>query len=130
MKTIKFKTGILLLFIFASSYSYSQNNETEGNSLQHVLLFKWVDKVDLEAKNEVLTLFKNLPNKIEGFESTNVYKVDNSSGKFDIIIIMKFATQEALDVYQEHPDHNRVKEIAPSLLSGFGEVDYWEKVIQ
>ena len=119
---MKFKI-ILLLLVFASGSIYSQTN---NKLLQHVIMIKWEDNADEKVKNEVLTLFNNLPDKVDGFENLNVYDVIQSSGEFDIVIVMQFTSQEALDQYQVHPDHSRIKEIGIPLLSNFAEVDYWE----
>jgi len=125
---VKFKnTIIILLLVFASRTLYSQTNDnSQDRRLQHVLMLKWADNVDEVVKTEVMTLFNNLPGKIEGFESLNVYDVLQSSGEFDIVIVMQFTTQDALDQYEVHPDHSRIKEIGPPLLSKFAEVDYWK----
>ncbi|MEJ2114373.1 MAG: Dabb family protein [Flavobacteriaceae bacterium] len=114
---------IILLLVFASRTIYSQTND---KILQHVIMIKWADNADEKVKNEVLILFNNLPDKIDGFKSLNVHEVVQSSGEFDIVIVMQFTSQEALDQYQVHPDHSRIKEIGTPLLSNFAEVDYWE----
>jgi hypothetical protein len=113
---------IILLLVFASRTIYSQTND---KVLQHVIMIKWADNADEKVKNEVLILFNNLPDKIDGFKSLNVHEVVQSSGEFDIVIVMQFTSQEALDQYQVHPDHSRIKEIGTPLLSNFAEVDYW-----
>lgn len=125
---MKFKNAIIiLLLVFASRTIYSQTNDSSQSSLlQHVLMLKWADNANEVIKTEVLSLFHNLPNKIEGFERLDVHEVVQSSGDFEIVIVMQFTSQEALDQYQVHPDHSRIKEIGPPLLSKFAEVDYWE----
>ncbi|HMC01525.1 MAG TPA: Dabb family protein [Flavobacteriaceae bacterium] len=124
---MKFKTIYIIVLVFASSLVYSQANDSnQSGLLQHVIMIKWADNADQAVINEVLFLFNNLPDKIDGFESLNVYDVLQSSGEFNIVIVMQFTSQEALDQYQVHPDHSRIKEIGTPLLSNFAEVDYWE----
>ncbi|MDU8887235.1 Dabb family protein [Yeosuana sp. MJ-SS3] len=124
---MKFKTIYIIVLVFASSLVYSQANiNTQSGLLQHVIMIKWTDNADKTAINEVLSLFNNLPDKIDGFERLDVHKVVQSSGDFEIVIVMQFVSQEALDRYQVHPDHSRIKDIGTPLLSNFAEVDYWK----
>ena len=124
---MKFKTISIIILVFASGLVYSQtNNKTQSGLLQHVVMIKWVDNADKAAIHEVLSLFNNLPDKIDGFERLDVHEVVQSSGEFEIIIVMQFSSQKALDQYQVHPDHSRIKEIGTPLLYKFAEVDYWK----
>lgn len=118
-----------LLFVFFVGMSFlchSQEGSKNGKTLQHVLLFQWTEGVNAEAKTEVLSLFKGLPEKINGLNSFEILEVTNSSGNFDQILIFEFASEQALESYDQHPDHLKVKTLAPPLISGFASVDYWE----
>ena len=124
---MKLKTIYIIVLVFASSLVYSQANlKNQSGLLQHVIMIKWADNADRTTINEVLTIFQNLPDKIDGFERLDVHNVVQSSGEFEIVIVMQFTSQEALDQYQVHPDHSRIKDIGTPLLSNFAEVDYWE----
>jgi len=122
------KTLQLISFLILASFaipSHAQDTETQ-KQFHHVLLFKWAENLDTSVKQEIMTLFKGLPSKIEGFNSISIEDMVMSSDGFDTIFIMRFASKEAQDVYQEHPDHRRIQAIAPPLIAKFSEFDYWE----
>jgi len=121
-----FKKGMLVVLFLVATIGYSQINEANEKLLHHVLLFQWSVDHNENTKAEVLSLFEGLPSKIRGLESFEVLDVTSSSGNFDSVLIFQFSSEEALEIYQEHPDHLRVKEIAPPLLSGFSKFDYWK----
>jgi hypothetical protein len=123
MKTLKMLS--LLTIVCFSSFSFAQVMEP-SKQFHHVLLFKWADSLDISAKNEVMTLFKELPSKVEGFNNINILDLAMSSDGFDTLFIMRFASKEAQDIYQQHPDHKRIQAIAPPLIAKFSEFDYWE----
>ena len=60
------------------------------------------------------------------YEEIEILDVLNSSDNFDTVLIQIFSSEEALKEYQEHPDHKKISEIGPPLLSGFSEFDYWK----
>ena len=123
MKTLYFILFIILVN-FTSSY-FAQNVETQ-KQFHHVLLFKWAENMDTSIKTEIMTLFKGLPAKIEGFNSISIEDMVMSSDGFDSIFIMRFDSKEAQDIYQEHPDHKRIQAIAQPFIAKFSKFDYWE----
>lgn len=123
MKTLKIIL-FLALFCFVTK-SYAQDMAT-SKQYHHVLLIKWADSLDISAKEEVMTLFKGLPSKIEGFNSVKIEDLAMSSDNFDTIFILRFDSKEAQESYQQHPDHKRISSLAPPLITKFGEFDYWE----
>ncbi len=120
------KNSIVVVFFIIATIGYSQNNESNKKLLQHVLLFQWSEGHNVNTKAEILKLFKGLPNKIAGLESFEILEVTASSGNFDSVLTFQFSSEEALITYEEHPDHLRVKKIAPPLISGFAQYDYWK----
>lgn len=124
MKYVKNWIAIILFII--TTIGYSQNNDSNEKLLQHVLLFQWSEGHNVNTKAEVLKLFKGLPNKIAGLESFEILDVTTSSGNFDSVLTFQFSSEEALITYEAHPDHLRVKEIAPPLISGYAQYDYWK----
>ena len=125
MKNI-IRTIVLFSILCSCSLGFAHNNLPIDKHLQHVLLFKWADGHIVETKAKVLNLFKGLPEKIEGLVSFEIRDVISSSGDFDNILIFKFKSEDGLEEYEDHPDHLKVKELAPSLLSGFAAFDYWQ----
>ena len=119
------KKNLVIALLMLASIGSAQNMDTSEKLLHHVLLFQWSQGHDINTKAEVVNLFKGLPDKIEGLESFEILDIIASSGNFESVLIFKFSSEEALQVYQEHSDHLRIKKIAPPLLSGFAEYDYW-----
>lgn len=120
------KNWIAIILFIITTIGYSQNNDSNEKLLQHVLLFQWSEGHNVNTKAEVLKLFKGLPNKIAGLESFEILDVTTSSGNFDSVLTFQFSSEEALITYEAHPDHLRVKEIAPPLISGYAQYDYWK----
>lgn len=120
------KTLLFVVFFAMSFSSHSQNDLNNSKTLKHVLLFQWSKDANPDAKSEVLSLFKGLPNKIKGMHSFEILEVTTSSGNYDQVLIFEFATEKALKTYDQHPDHLRVQTLAPQLISGFASYDYWE----
>ncbi len=108
-------------------YTGDSNIEPENPKLlHHVLLFKWNEVNDLKKQQELIEIFSGLPNKIEGFEEFKIYKIQNSSDGFNVVLTLGFISEEAKDSYIRHPDHKRIENLASNLLSGFAEYDYWK----
>ncbi len=119
---------LLLLFLCLGLNSglWAQDEIIEEKTLYHVLQFKWIDEPHIEAKEEILNLFRALPDKIEGFEGVKFYSLIRSSEGYNNLVIMRFKDEKALAVYQEHPDHLKIKELAKPLVSEMGKFDYWK----
>lgn len=116
-----------LIALFLCFHLHLQAQDAANrDSLYHVLLLDWSDMADSSQKAEVYALFKALPAKIEGFERIRFAPVLRSNQNFDEVLIMVFRHEAALDTYQSHPDHLRIKEIALPLLSQMSKYDYWE----
>ncbi|GEM_PF-1888849 len=94
--------------------------------LHHILLFQWAEGIEKEAQDDLLSLFNGLPAKIDGFERVEIYEITESSNDFDVVLGLQFTSKEALENYNVHPDHVKITEIAPPMLSGFSEYDYWK----
>ena len=121
MKTLKtILSGLALVFVMNTLTA-----QEETTPLQHVLLFDWKDDAAIDQKEQVLALFKRLLDKINGYERITIEDVKKSSGNFDIVLILEFISMEALKAYEVHPDHVKISELAPPLLSGFLEFDFY-----
>nr|WP_299337774.1 Dabb family protein [Allomuricauda sp.] len=123
MKTIRKIVLTICCVAFASSISAQSKDGDEA--LNHVLLIQWAEDHDKKVKEEVINLFEGMPGKIGGLESFSMRKVTKSSGDFHNVLIFRFVSEEALKVYDTHPDHEKVKQLAPQIISGFAEYDYW-----
>jgi len=74
--------------------------------VKHVVMWKLRDKNDAQAIKEAL---EALGGKIPGLHSVEV-GIDflASEQSADLILIAELDSREALNVYQEHPDHQAV----------------------
>ncbi|HVU03677.1 MAG TPA: Dabb family protein [Polyangiaceae bacterium] len=76
----------------------------------HVVLFKMKDRTGASAR-AVRDALLGMRGKIPGLESVEV-GVDylRSERSFDVALITRHVSREALDAYQTHPVHEKVKE--------------------
>ncbi len=122
MKLLK---SLLIGAILAFNGLDAAGQQEPKPKLHHVLLFQWVEDLDPVAKTEVIDLFKGLPSQVEGFEKIEIIDLAESMDGYDTVIIQVFSSEEALKSYEAHPDHQKIAQIGPSLLSGFSLYDYW-----
>ena len=123
MKIIK--TIILILFLISCHYQTSAQVQSV-KKLHHVLLFDWIEDIDINAKKEVQDSLKKLPSKIEGLEKISIHELSMSTEEFETIVIMVFNTDKALEEYQKHPEHLEIKKKAKPLIVGMSKFDYWK----
>lgn len=122
----RFTTPLLfIVLLFIVHHSSAQSSEAP-KKYYHVLVVKWTDSLDTSLRTEVLNLFRGLPEKVDGFESVDIIDLAASSEGFDTIIIQEFVSDEAEKRYEQHPDHQRITEIGPQLVSGLSLFDYWK----
>jgi hypothetical protein len=135
MKNVKYKIKIMMskfkflsiLALIVVNSTYGQTIEPSDSLFHRVMLFNWVDTLDVSAQSEVIELFKGMPDKIDGFESIEVNETSKSNEGYDHVLILRFRTKKGLETYEKHPDHLRIQEIAPPLVSGFLLYEYWRK---
>lgn len=126
---MQYKTKFLsfLVILLVISTSYGQSSESTDSSFYRVMLFKWADTLDVSSQTRVLELFKNMPNKIDGFKSIEINEVSKSDDGYDHVLILKFSSNSGLETYEKHPDHLSIKELVPPLVRGFLLYEYWKK---
>ena len=124
MKT--FRTFAFFFILLFTCYLSQAQNAESPKKLYHVLLFQWSDSLDVNAKAEIINLFKGLPAKVEGFEDIDIIDLTMSTDNFDTVIIQTFTSEDALENYKKHADHQRILEIGPTLLDRIGKFDYWK----
>ena len=122
---IKFLSFLVILLV--TNATYGQSSESSDSSFYRVMLFKWADTLNVSSQTKVFELFKNLPDKIDGFKSIEINEVSKSDEGYDHALILKFSSNSGLETYEKHPDHLRIQEIAPPLVRGFLLYEYWEE---
>jgi len=53
------------------------------------------DNLNENAKAEVLKLFKGLPDKMDGFQSIDIYDISESSEEYQTVFVLQFETVDA-----------------------------------
>ncbi len=92
----------------------------------HVVMFKVRDDLDREAvKREIKARLDTLPAKIDVIRRWEVgLNVVTSPRAYDVVLIAAFDTLEALQTYQQHPDHVAQVEYLKSVSASIVAVDY------
>lgn len=96
--------------------------------IRHVVSWKLKDQ-DPAAKAAAFDLmaegFGSLPPLIAEIRSLQIGRdLDETSGNWDVVLIIDYDSTAALDVYQGHPEHERVKKIVGGLVSERSSVDF------
>ncbi len=79
---------------------------------------------NLAKMKELLDELPNLINEIEAFEVG--INFNESEAAYDISLFSVFADNEALDIYQKHPEHLRVAEFIKKVTLNRVVVDYFD----
>ncbi len=114
--------GTFLLF---SNKIQSQEVQSNQRVFCHTLFYKFSTSITENDKAEFLELFKSLPKKVDGLEQVNISSIESSSEEFDIIIVLSFNAEEGLIMYQNHPDHDKINDLASRLISAYSYYRYW-----
>lgn len=121
-------TPLILAFLMLFSiHAFSDNSDKPASNktfFYRTLLFQWAEDANEETKAEVLNLFKGLPEKVEGFIAIDIVELSKSTQGFHTLMILKFESMEAAKTYEKHPDHKKLQEIAPPLVSQLGVYEY------
>ncbi|QEN05465.1 Dabb family protein [Thiospirochaeta perfilievii] len=90
--------------------------------VKHVVMWRLKNKEDgVFIREEILSL----EGKIPGLVSIEAGLDFNQSGAaYDLVLISTHIDREALAIYQDHPEHVRVKNIIVPLVGDRGVVDF------
>jgi hypothetical protein len=103
---------------------------TSPASLRHVVLFAFKDDATAEQIDTLVKDFSALPGAIPGIVSyewgTNVSPEGLNDG-FTHCFTLTFASNEARDVYLDHPAHTAFVATLGSCLARSLVVDYWAR---
>ena len=90
--------------------------------IKHVVMWKLKNISD---GDEVVKKLKNLEGRIPGLISIDAGTDTNrSSSAYDVVLISRHETREALDSYQKHPEHVVVKNYIGSVVKERVVVDF------
>ncbi len=109
----------------SNSHTEAQTPPIQDRFLYHNLLFKWKDSINPVMKDEMLELLEGIPEKIEGFETIEFKTLEQGEGEFDLLVIQKYTSREAEEIYQTHPDHLKAKTYGQELIAKMSKFDYW-----
>jgi len=80
--------------------------------VKHIVGWSWADNIAEEEKEEkarnIKNELENLVNIIPGIVSIKVYTKSLQSSESDLLLDSVFESMEALQAYQNHPEHLRV----------------------
>lgn len=90
--------------------------------IKHVVMWKLKNISD---GDEVVKRLKNLEGRIPGLISIDAGTDTNKSGAaFDVVLISEHESQDALDSYQEHPEHVKVRNFIGTVVNERNVVDF------
>ena len=123
-------TCFLLVFITTAIHSSSAQAQGKGNSLRHVVLFKFKDTSSAEDVKNVVEAFEALPKKIKQIKAFE-WGTNNSPEGLDQglthAFILTFNSEKDRDDYLVHPDHKVFGGIVGPHLDKVTVVDFWVK---
>lgn len=96
--------------------------------IRHIITWKLAAS-DAEGKNaafaELSEGFGALPRLIPEIRSLQIGRdIDETTGNWDVALIIDYATTADLEIYQQHPEHARVKEIVRRVTTERTAVDF------
>jgi hypothetical protein len=97
--------------------------------IKHVVMWKLKDFAEGAGKKEnaekIKILLEGLNGKIEQIKSCEVgVNINDSDMAYDAVLISKFDDEKALEEYQVHPEHIKVKEFISKVRESRTVVDY------
>ncbi len=97
--------------------------------IKHIVCFKLKDFAEGASKDENARRIKReleaLPGKVPGVKRLEVgINIVADPMAYDIVLYTEFASQEALDKYQAHPEHQKVAQFIGKVRDQRVVVDY------
>lgn len=97
--------------------------------IKHIVMWTIKDSVDGKTKEQNILRLKvmldNLKKKIPVIKALEVGVNYNSSpAAFDLVLYTAFKDKKELAIYQDHPDHVKVKEFIATIVDKRAVVDY------
>ncbi len=93
--------------------------------LTHIVVWKYRADIDLEVREEHVTLLRNLRSKVPHVQSLAVgFDTVHLARSYDTGLVAVFADRAGLDAYTVHPDHIKVAEFGRSISEHVSSVDF------
>ena len=124
MKTLLLFTAISVVFSLVTMAAEGQR----GQTLRHVVSFKFKDTASKEQIKQVEDAFRDLKKKIKEIQSyewgTNVSPEKHDKG-FTHGFILSFKNEKDRDAYLVHPDHKAFGKSLGPILADVFVIDFW-----
>jgi hypothetical protein len=117
-----------LVFIAMAVSTNSAQAQGKGNSLRHVVLFKFKDSSSADDVKKVVEAFEALPKKIKqikAFEWGTNNSPEGLNQGLTHAFILTFNSEKDRDDYLVHPDHKAFGGIVGPHLDKVTVVDFW-----
>ncbi len=97
--------------------------------IKHIIMWKLYEEAEGFSKDEnalrIREVLEELPEKIPQIIKLEVgINMFDSSHAYDVVLYSEFASQEDLQIYQNHPAHVALKDFIKNLRSKRHAVDY------
>ena len=93
--------------------------------LTHIVIWKYRSDVELEVREEHVSLLKALATQIKEVESLSVgFDTLGLPRSYDTGLVAVFQDRAGLDAYTIHPDHVKVAEFGRSISEHVASVDF------
>jgi hypothetical protein len=96
-------------------------------TIRHVVMWRLATTDDAERAEQAATIkakLESLPPLVPQLQRLEVGVNALPSGDFDVVLISDFAGEEALQGYQQHPEHEKVAAYIRSVVGGRAAVDF------
>jgi transcriptional regulator NrdR family protein len=93
--------------------------------LQHYVLIRYEKNVSEEHIQEFCRRMVALQTSVPGIEYLEIGRdILHDARSWDLILIMRFASVDALRSYQQHPDHQKVMAFNQPFVANVASVDF------
>jgi hypothetical protein len=93
--------------------------------LTHIVVWKYRNDVELEVREEHVSLLKGLASQIKEVQSLAVgFDILGLPRSYDTGLVAVFQDRAALDAYTIHPNHVKVAEFGRSISEHVASVDF------
>jgi predicted metal-dependent HD superfamily phosphohydrolase len=96
--------------------------------IRHIVTWKLQaqdEAAKADAFDQLAVAFGGLPHVIPEIKTLHLGRdLDETSGNWDVALVLDIASTADLDTYQVHPEHEKVKSLVRSLTSERSAIDF------